>query len=214
MATRSSAYRDGVISVLVLAVVAVGWVWWSTRHPADEQTAGPTTTATRTSARPTTTATKQPSTAKPSTTSRPTTSRPTTAKPTSTRTFTPVKAGSYAVRWVSDGDTFSIKDAQGKELASVRIIGPNAPEVTHGASRAECYGRQAQARLRSLLVGKKGTLVDDTGPPYSTATSDGWPTWRSAARAVATLMVRDGYAVELHLPSAGPSVRTPTYEKA
>lgn len=216
MATRRSSSRDGIISVLVLVMVAGGFWWWTSRQPVEES-ATATPKPGLTSIRPTST---KPNSTKPTTskaTPRPTTSKPATPKPTSTFTppsFTPVKAGSYAVRWVSDGDTFSIKDANGKQLASVRVIGLNAPEVAHGTSKAECYGPQASAQLKKLLTGKTVKLVDDPRAPMFDRFGRRLAYVEVGGQDVAALMIRDGFAVEFHLPSAGPSVRTPGYLKA
>lgn len=204
--------------MLVVVVVAGGFWWWTARTPDDLVDAD---------ARPTASATPRPTTAKP-TTAKPTTAKPTTAKPvaprptptptsarpTSTYTppsFTPVEAGRYPVRWVSDGDTFSIDDAKGTQLASVRIIGLNAPEVAHGAAKAECYGPQAAAELKRLLAGTTVTLVDDPRAPMFDRYGRRLAYVEVGGKDVATLMIRGGWATELHLPSAGPSVRTPTY---
>lgn len=228
MATRRvsrASSRDGIVSLLVVVLIAAGFWWWSSRQQAGEAIgAGPSPGAT--SAAPSTTSRPSPSpvptrtTAQPApTTTRPAPSRPAPTRPAPTSTYTPptyrpVPAGTYAVRWVSDGDTFSIKDRVGQELASVRIIGLNAPEVAHGAVTAECWGPQAAARLKALLGGKSVRLVDDPRAPSFDRFGRRLAYVELGTADVATLMIRDGYAVEFHLPSAGPSVRTPTYVAA
>ncbi|WP_121033906.1 thermonuclease family protein [Terracoccus luteus] len=216
MATRRASARDGIISMLVV-VVAGGFWWWTSRTPDDLVSAD---------ARPTASATPHPTTAKPTsvkpTTVKPpppgpTSTRPASPRPTSTYTppsFAPVKAGRYPVRRVSDGDTFSIDDATGAQLANVRIIGLNAPEIAHGVAKAECYGPQAAAELRRLLAGTTVTLVDDPRAPMFDRYGRRLAYVEVGGRDVATLMIRGGWATELHLPSAGPSVRTPTYLQA
>ena len=203
MATRRSSARDGIISMLVIVVVAGGFWWWTSRAPDDlvGADARPTASAKPSSARPTTT---KPTSPRPM----PTSARPT---PTSALPSTPVKAGRYPVRRVSDGDTFSIDDAKGKQLASVRIIGLDAPEIAHGAAKAECYGPQAAAELKRLLAGTTVTLVDDPRAPMFDRYGRRLAYVEVGGRDVATLMIRGGWATELHLPSAGPSVRTPAY---
>lgn len=50
------------------------------------------------------------------------------------------------VKWVYDGDTLKLADG-----GKLRIIGIDAPEVTHQKQKAEPYGGQATEALRELL---------------------------------------------------------------
>lgn len=211
MAVRRSS-RDGVISLLVVLVGLAGWWWLANGTDSGLPVTGATSVGVEPTPAPTSTTTSRPVTAVPST-SRPV--PPTTPSATATRRpFTPVPSGRYAVRWVSDGDTFSITSPGGQGRTSVRIIGLNAPEVAHGAVRAECYGPQAAARLEKLLIGQAVVLVDDPRAPLFDRFGRRLAYVEVAGQDVATTMIRDGFAVEFHLPSVGPSVRTPTYERA
>lgn len=50
------------------------------------------------------------------------------------------------VTWVYDGDTLKLADGR-----NVRLIGINAPEVTHRKKKGQPYGREATEALRALL---------------------------------------------------------------
>ncbi len=71
----------------------------------------------------------------------------------------------FVATYVSDGDTLVVTDATGNEH-SVRLIGVNAPEITHGALAGECFGNESRDLARTLLPrGAPVTLVSDPGLP-------------------------------------------------
>lgn len=123
-------------------------------------------------------------------------------------------AGTYRVQWVSDGDTVVLGDTKGTRLGSVRLLGLNAPELAHNGSPAECFGTQARDRLRELVQGKVVRLVDDSRAPERDRFGRRLAYLEVGGRDVSELMIRDGFAVELHLPSAGPGDRSATYARA
>ncbi len=69
----------------------------------------------------------------------------------------------YPVTRVVDGDTVEIRQ-EGEEV-KLRLIGINTPEV-HGPEAVQCFGPEASARAKRLLVGK---LVRIQGDPTQDA---------------------------------------------
>lgn len=66
---------------------------------------------------------------------------------------------SFEVARIVDGDTIDIKTDNG--TASVRLIGINAPEVSHGESKGECFGDESTSHLEQLIGGSEITLEYD-----------------------------------------------------
>jgi micrococcal nuclease len=65
----------------------------------------------------------------------------------------------YDVIAVVDGDT--IKVAMGGALETVRIIGINTPETVDPRRPVQCFGKEASARAKELLLGNRATLKAD-----------------------------------------------------
>jgi micrococcal nuclease len=65
----------------------------------------------------------------------------------------------YLVTEVIDGDTLRI--IYGDEERSVRLIGIDTPETRHPTAGVECFGKEATAKLESLVDGKVVTLEFD-----------------------------------------------------
>jgi micrococcal nuclease len=65
---------------------------------------------------------------------------------TSTRV---VRSDPVLVRSVLDGDTLSVVG-----VGTVRLLGIDAPEVSHGLDSAEPFGREAKERLASLVLNR------------------------------------------------------------
>ena len=55
------------------------------------------------------------------------------------------------VKWVYDGDTLLVTDANGDNKRKIRIIGIDTPEVKHHQQKAQLYGAKAREELRVLL---------------------------------------------------------------
>jgi micrococcal nuclease len=60
---------------------------------------------------------------------------------------------------VLDGDTFDVIDDAG--TVRVRILGIDAPEISHDRTPAECGGQAAATALTQLLLGVTVTLTTD-----------------------------------------------------
>lgn len=65
------------------------------------------------------------------------------------------------VERVIDGDTIDVICDGVKER--IRIIGINTPETVHPNKPVECFGKQASARMKALLSGKKVILKQGPG---------------------------------------------------
>jgi len=63
------------------------------------------------------------------------------------------------VEWVTDGDTIHVEIGGASE--SVRLIGIDAPEVSHGGTSADCYSEEASAFLTQLVDGATVWLEPD-----------------------------------------------------
>jgi len=62
----------------------------------------------------------------------------------------------FLVARVIDGDTIEIETGE-----TVRYIGMNTPETAHPKKPVECFGKEASARNKELVEGKKVRLVKD-----------------------------------------------------
>ena len=99
---------------------------------------------------------------------------------------------------VVDGDTVVVDLAGHRE--TVRLLGIDTPETVHPDRSVECFGPQASARLRLLLVPGRGVLVTRDVEPrdrydrllaYLERLSDGLQ--------VNMALVERGYAATLHI---------------
>lgn len=60
---------------------------------------------------------------------------------------------------VTDGDTIEV--VTGNQSQKIRIIGINTPETVDPRREVECYGHEASARAKELLLGNKVRLESD-----------------------------------------------------
>jgi micrococcal nuclease len=60
-----------------------------------------------------------------------------------------VRTDAVLVRSVLDGDTIAVAG-----VGTVRLLGIDAPEVSHGLDSAEPFGREAKERLASLILNR------------------------------------------------------------
>ena len=60
-----------------------------------------------------------------------------------------VRTDAVLVRSVLDGDTIAVAG-----VGTVRLLGIDAPEVSHGLDSAEPFGREAKERLASLVLNR------------------------------------------------------------
>lgn len=65
----------------------------------------------------------------------------------------------YTVTHVVDGDTIDVL-INGKE-ERLRLIGIDTPETVHPNKPVECYGPEASAKMKELVLGKEIILEDD-----------------------------------------------------
>ncbi len=71
----------------------------------------------------------------------------------------------FKVVKIIDGDTIAVKTDGG--TSSIRLIGINAPEVSHGESEGECFGDESTSHLK-YLIGDNDVVLefDDTQGKY------------------------------------------------
>ena len=65
-------------------------------------------------------------------------------------------SGMFRVTHVADGDTITLENGQ-----KLRYIGINAPESVKPNAPVECFGKDASARNKELVLGKMVKLVKD-----------------------------------------------------
>ena len=72
-------------------------------------------------------------------------------------------SGSATVVSVADGDTLTVKD--GGQTVKIRLLGIDAPEISHGATPAGCGGPEARDALVAMLP--RGTAVSYVTDPIA-----------------------------------------------
>lgn len=113
--------------------------------------------------------------------------RPTTDPPSTTRAPQPAPGptldSGFAVRAVTDGDTFTLSDGRRVRLAQV-----DAPET------GQCFGRESTAALRALVENKAVTLRRPSNGPEKDRYGRTVAEVSVAATSVNEQLVRDGAA--------------------
>lgn len=71
----------------------------------------------------------------------------------------PAPDSSYYVVYVTDGDTINVL-VDGTPQ-SVRLIGIDAPELSHNEKKGQCFGEEAQEAITALVEKKNVSLVAD-----------------------------------------------------
>ena len=66
----------------------------------------------------------------------------------------------YVVSRVVDGDTIEVTKNGVKE--KVRLIGVNTPETVDPRKKVECFGKEASAYAKEILMNQKVTVVPDS----------------------------------------------------
>lgn len=66
----------------------------------------------------------------------------------------------YLVTNVVDGDTIDVKI--GSKIERLRLVGMDTPETVDPRKPVQCFGKEASARTKKLLLGKKVQLVADS----------------------------------------------------
>lgn len=94
--------------------------------------------------------------------------------------------GFYTVEAVVDGDTIKVKGH------AIRYIGVDTPETKHPQKPVECFGPEATAKNKELVLGKKVYLEGDTRD----RDRNGRPlryVWLENGLFVNELLINDGY---------------------
>jgi micrococcal nuclease len=71
-----------------------------------------------------------------------------------------VTNAAYTVVHVSDGDTLTVADADGNRT-SIRVIGINTPETVAPGQGVQCFGPEASAAAKELLLGNRVAVSID-----------------------------------------------------
>ncbi len=103
--------------------------------------------------------------------------------------------GPYTVTRLVDGDTIHV-NANDQKL-KIRMIGLNTPETVDPRKPVECFGREASAQAKTILVGQQVYL--ETDPSQDTIDRHGRTlayVWTSSGRLFNLDMIADGYAYE------------------
>jgi len=129
--------------------------------------------------------------------------------PTSSMTAAPTQEAAV-VSYVFDGATIEVNGSAG--TARVRVLGVNAPEITHDGTPVQCDGPESTTRARAVVLGQPVTL---TGDPTQPATDRYGRQLRYVDVAGTDLghLLLDGgfFAREYHLSSEGATQRTVSY---
>lgn len=142
----------------------------------------------------------------------PSAATPSTAPPATTPTSSMMAAPtreSAVVSYVFDGDTIEARESAG--TMRVRVLGINAPEIAHDGKPAQCYGPEAAARDRALVLGKPVTLTSDPTQPATDRYGRQLRYVDVAGADLGQLLLDGGFAREYHLSSEGPTQRTGSY---
>lgn len=119
----------------------------------------------------------------------------TTINISTTTTVHPVKVikveNFYVVSRVIDGDTIEVMKSGTKE--KVRLIGINAPETVDPRRKVECFGREASAYAKEILLGQKVRLMSD----------DSQTKYDKYGRLLAYMYREDGLFVNKHMIEEG-----------
>jgi micrococcal nuclease len=112
----------------------------------------------------------------------------TTSISTTTKNF-------FVVSRVVDGDTIEVTKDGIKE--KVRLIGINTPETVDPRKTVECFGKEASAHAKEILMGQKVRLVsDDTQTKYDKYGRLLAYVYREDGLFVNKHMIEEGYAYE------------------
>ena len=97
---------------------------------------------------------------------------------------------------VSDGDTLKLQDGR-----SVRVLGINAPEITHGQKAGQPFGRESRAAAQAFIDASKGKvrlgLERETHDHYGRLLAH---VYDSRGRSLAAAQLRKGMALQIAVP--------------
>ena len=97
---------------------------------------------------------------------------------------------------VSDGDTLKLQDGR-----SVRVLGVNAPEITHGKKAGQPFGRESHAAAQKFIDAAQGRvrlgLEQETQDHYGRMLAH---VYDSRGRSLAVAQLHAGMAVQIAVP--------------
>lgn len=97
---------------------------------------------------------------------------------------------------VSDGDTLKLVDGR-----SVRVLGINAPEITHGQKAGQPFGHESRAAAQAFVDASKGKvrlgLEQETHDHYGRLLAH---VYDSHGRSLAAAQLRAGMALQIAVP--------------
>lgn len=97
---------------------------------------------------------------------------------------------------VSDGDTLKLVDGR-----SVRVLGINAPEITHGQKAGQPFGRESRAAAQAFIDAGKGKVrlgfERETHDHYGRLLAHAYD---SRGRSLAAAQLRAGMALQIAVP--------------
>lgn len=97
---------------------------------------------------------------------------------------------------VSDGDTLKLQDGR-----SVRVLGINAPEITHGQKAGQPFGRESRAAAQVFVDASKGKIrlgfERETHDHYGRLLAH---VYNSHGRSLAVAQLRSGMALQIAVP--------------
>lgn len=113
---------------------------------------------------------------------------------TTTKTSTTTES-LFVVSRVVDGDTIEVTRDEIKE--KVRLIGINTPETVDPRRKVECFGKEASAHAKEILMGQKVRLVsDDSQTKYDKYERLLAYVYREDGLLINKHMIEEGYAYE------------------
>ncbi|WP_158067180.1 thermonuclease family protein [Tersicoccus sp. Bi-70] len=113
---------------------------------------------------------------------------------------------------VIDGDTVDVSISGRAER--VRLVGLNAPEISHDGHRADCHGDASAAHARAQLAGHVVTVEADPGQPEMDAYGRRLAYLQLDGRDVGAELIHEGAAVVYTYDRAHPFNRRDAYQRA
>lgn len=113
---------------------------------------------------------------------------------------------------VIDGDTVDVTiDGRAER---VRLVGVNAPEISHDGHQSDCHGDASAAYARAQLAGHVVTVQADPGHPETDKYGRRLAYLKIDGRDVGAELIRDGDAVVYTYDRTHPFTRRDAYQRA
>jgi micrococcal nuclease len=122
-------------------------------------------------------------------------------------TATTAAAEQAKVSSIVDGDTIKVK--LGKKTETIRIIGIDTPETVDPRKPVQCFGKEASAKMKSLIAGKTVTLERNPAEDRDKYRRLLRYVWLDG-QDIGAKMIQDGYAFSY---KKYPHPRLETYNK-